>query len=364
MNIVRSLSIVLLLALAFHCKDDSSVVRRTETGGTFSLALQSVPAGITQVVARLSRRGYDDRILTLTMADSGASASGVLNDVPVGLWRLLVSALDDQGHVRYADSTNVDVQGGRTTQVALQLSPTTGDLVITVTWGGTCISPPPGLVSWWQAEFNARDAVGGNDGIIMDSATFVQGKVGKAFQFDGHSSYVRVPNSPSLNAPGSFTLEGWIYPVRDVGAMIVSKWGFAYGWENQRSYSLNLWPGRNLNFGIADDSTQLDTAFQAFPTTGGVLTLNAWNHVAAVYDRDAGARRIYVNGAKVAERFHASIQITQGIADVSIGAYQYAPFGTWDYFPGRIDEISFYHRALTGAEIKSIYESGSAGKCR
>src|ERR1041385_5522756 len=102
MNIVRSLSIVLLLALAFHCKDDS-------------------------LVARLSRRGYDDRILTLTMADSGASASGVLNDVPVGLWRLLVSALDDQGHVRYADSTNVDVQGGRTTQVALQLSPTTGD---------------------------------------------------------------------------------------------------------------------------------------------------------------------------------------------------------------------------------------------
>src|ERR1051326_8635708 len=121
MNIVRSLSIVLLLALAFHCKDDSLVVRRTETGGTFSLALQSVPAGITQVVARLSRRGYDDRILTHTMADSGASASGVLNDVPVGLWRLLVSALDDQGHVRYADSTNVDVQGGRTTQVALQL---------------------------------------------------------------------------------------------------------------------------------------------------------------------------------------------------------------------------------------------------
>jgi hypothetical protein len=167
-----------------------------------------------------------------------------------------------------------------------------------------------------------------------------------------------------LNAPGSLTVEAWIYPTADTLAMIIGKWGFSYGWENQRSYSFDLWPGRALNFGIADDSTQEDTAFQDFRTGAGVLTLNAWNHVAAVYDKDAGARSIYVNGVKVAERFHAHIQITQGIADLAIGAYLYSPYYTWDPFPGLIDEVGFYQRALSGSEIAAIYNAGSAGKCR
>ena len=33
------------------------------------------------------------------------------------------------------------------------------------------------------------------------------------------------------------------------------------------------------------------------------------------------------------------------------------------YFQGEMDELSFYHRALTPAEILSIFRAGSAGKC-
>jgi hypothetical protein len=29
-----------------------------------------------------------------------------------------------------------------------------------------------------------------------------------------------------------------------------------------------------------------------------------------------------------------------------------------------MDELSFYHRALTGAKIQSIFRAGSRGKCR
>jgi hypothetical protein len=34
------------------------------------------------------------------------------------------------------------------------------------------------------------------------------------------------------------------------------------------------------------------------------------------------------------------------------------------YFEGEMDELSFYHRAHTAAEIQAIYRAGSAGKCR
>ncbi len=34
------------------------------------------------------------------------------------------------------------------------------------------------------------------------------------------------------------------------------------------------------------------------------------------------------------------------------------------YFQGDIDELTFYHRALTGKETRSIYRAGAYGKCR
>jgi hypothetical protein len=34
------------------------------------------------------------------------------------------------------------------------------------------------------------------------------------------------------------------------------------------------------------------------------------------------------------------------------------------YFQGDIDELTFYRRALTAAEIRSIFRTGAHGKCR
>lgn len=34
------------------------------------------------------------------------------------------------------------------------------------------------------------------------------------------------------------------------------------------------------------------------------------------------------------------------------------------YFNGEMDELSFYHRALTAAEIRAIFRAGTAGKCK
>jgi hypothetical protein len=353
-----------LLVLQFGCHDQSvSPPGGGGTPGTLHLQFSNSPAGIVQVVARLTRQGYDDRILALSISDSGGSASGTLNDIAAGTWHLKVDAIDDQGHIKYSGETNVEVIGGQTTQVSLQLNPTTGSLEITVTWGQVCTPAPAGLVSWWKAEHNTSDAIGENNGTFVNSPVFSQGKVESAFEFNGVNSYVRVPHSASLNTSGSLTIEGWIYPTKDTLAMILCKWGWRDGWENQRAYSLNLWPGRNLNFGIADDANQWSLDFQGFQTHGGVLAINSWNHIAAVYDKASGERRLYVNGLQVATRTDAPITITQSIADVSIGAYLESPSGVTSFFPGKIDEMSFYDKALSGTEIKSIYDAGNIGKC-
>jgi hypothetical protein len=333
------------------------------SGGTLHLAFTHAPAGVAQVVAHLTRPGFDSLELALAIADSGGSASGSFADVAAGTWHLRVDALDGGGHIVYTGETDVNVVAGQMTQVALQLNPASGSLDITVTWGQSCAPPPAGLVSWWKAEHNANDEIGGNNGTPQNTVLYSTGEVGTAFSFDGSQSWIRVPHSSNLDPTASMTIEGWIYPTADTTAMIVSKWGFDDGWAGQRAWSVDLFPGGVINFGISDDAHQEDASFQDFRTQAHTIAINAWNHFAGVYDKAAGERRMYVNGVLVATQNTGVVNITQSIADVSIGAYLYSPNGVWLPFPGKIDELSFYNVALTGPEIKSIYDAGSAGKC-
>lgn len=357
-------SIIMLFFVLYSGCEKSMEPTAATPSGSVSFYFGKAPANVAHIIARLTRRDYDERVLELTVGDTGSSAYGSLRDVAVGTWHLNVDATDDSGKVKYSGETDIEVIGGQVTQVSLELSATTGDVEIVVTWGGSCVPVPSGLVSWWPGDGNANDRTGINDGLLVDSAVFTEGKVGRAFEFDGAHSYVRIPSTPSLNPSGSFSIETWIYPMKDTLAMILAKWGWYAQWSNQRSYSLDLLPGGNLNFGIANDSLQWDLAFQDFRTTTGPISFNTWNHVAIVYDQPAGARRIYVNGAKIRERVDPPITITNSIADLCIGAYHFAPSYTEMYFKGKVDEIGFYNRALTAAEIAAIHQAGSNGRCR
>src|ERR1017187_3080116 len=79
--------------------------------------------------------------------------------------------------------------------------------VLTVAQAPGCVAPPAGLVSWWRGEGNALDAVGGNNGILTNGTGFGPGRVGQAFVFNGTSSYVEVPDSPSLQLTNELTVE-------------------------------------------------------------------------------------------------------------------------------------------------------------
>jgi len=61
-----------------------------------------------------------------------------------------------------------------------------------------CAPPPSGLVSWWQAESNALDSVGRNNGVFTGAA-FAPGEVGSAFSFDASGDNLRVPAFASLD---------------------------------------------------------------------------------------------------------------------------------------------------------------------
>ncbi len=75
---------------------------------------------------------------------------------------------------------------------------------------GNCLPPPSGLVGWWPGEGNANDIAGTNNGTLQGGASAgAAGVVGAAFSVNGTSSYVQIPDSPSLH-PTNFTIETWV----------------------------------------------------------------------------------------------------------------------------------------------------------
>ena len=110
-------------------------------------------------------------------------------------------------------------------------------------------------------------------------------------------------------------------------------------------------------------SDSLSGPSYAFGPAGPDTRDGQFHHVAVTVQRDsATGGKLYVDGQEV-----LTFDPTVAAGDLSnteplrIGVNANATF--FSNFKGAIDEVSLYHRALTAAEVRSIYSAGSAGKC-
>ena len=85
-----------------------------------------------------------------------------------------------------------------------------------------------------------------------------------------------------------------------------------------------------------------------------------WNHVAYTFDDGAKQQVLYIDGIPVASG-SANDPIAYAAQPLLLGCGMHN--GALDSFlHGRIDDASIYNRALSGAEIASVYNAGPAGK--
>jgi tetratricopeptide (TPR) repeat protein len=221
--------------------------------------------------------------------------------------------------------------------------------------------PPAGLVSWWAGEGNANDSIGANNGVLEGGVTFVPGKVGQAFSFDGSTADVRVPASPSLDVgvgPG-MTIAAWIRPADLAPQLPVVEW-------NDGSFGTLLWASVALEGGgvgpgaLTASFKDVNLQHHIINSPPGVLMTNRFQHVAATYDRSSGDAALYLDGAIVAQA-NLGIFTPRTIGDLYFGTRPYDG-GAGLRFAGQIDEVSVYSRALSEAEIEAIHAAGGAGK--
>ncbi len=216
-----------------------------------------------------------------------------------------------------------------------------------------CQPPPAGLVSWWSGQGNANDLTGANPGTLQNGAGFESGQVATAFNFDA-GAYVRVGAAPSLTMSNAFSVELWLYPTGPGGAPTYG--GILINKEGQ--YEIARFADGTIQWAVVSP----DNPVWNWVNSGFTAPEGQWTHLAWTYD--FGTSRLFANGQLV--------QTYPGSGPVGSLAL-YSPNEFWignrqvlstsQWFQGRMDEISVYNRALSGAEIQAIFAAGSAGKC-
>ena len=214
-----------------------------------------------------------------------------------------------------------------------------------------CTAVPSGAVAWYRAENNGVDSVGPNFG-TANGATYTAGEVSQAFNLNGTSAYVSAPDNTTIR-PSSLTLEAWVLfaSIPSTG-VIVSK---TVGSGANDSYL--LWYQGGALHGVVGNTGGPGTIVDYTWTP----TLGTWYHVAFTYDAAGQAEMLYVNGAIVGTATTSTV-IGYDANPLLIGA-EIENLATQYFFPGRIDELTLYNRALTQSEVQTVYGAGTFGKC-
>src|SRR3989344_1220000 len=209
-----------------------------------------------------------------------------------------------------------------------------------------------GLVGYWSMNEGtgafAEDYSGGsNRGILVSGPTWVDGKRGKALNFDGTNDNVQVKNTSAfaLSSGGSYTISLWVnYAITSAELATYDRF---LSWLDGAT---------NIQVGLANCTTvgacfYLNNAStdQVASVATNITLRNGWQHVVVVKS-GAASYSIYVNGLSAGGgTTDANVgRLTGNTATVFIG--QRGDGVAAAHTKGILDEIRIYKRALSATE--------------
>ena len=192
------------------------------------------------------------------------------------------------------------------------------------------------------------------------------GKLTTALALNGTDEYLKLGAGDNLN-PGasSFSIAFWIN-LTDDGAlqMILGKYADASYANNSGGVGFELlYRGDSgskplhfrVNNGTGEGTTTRSDALGYSDISGG------WHHIVLVSDRENGKGIIYVDGANVVLNDFDDISSQTGTysnaGNFHVGRQSGDGSGGW--MTGSVDDLRFYKRVLTAANVATIYNTGT-----
>jgi len=223
-----------------------------------------------------------------------------------------------------------------------------------------------GLMAYYPFSGNALDSSGNGNNPIFNSATLAEDRFGNPFSsysFDGSSSFIRIPNSNSLNAGNKLSFSLWVKINAFSNDLCSGNALFNKGFETSNGVYDGMFgnaPFGNFS-GINFCSTPTDTSNISFYGAGigeydsitPLLRTGKWYHVVFVYDNTISY--LYVDN-KLVSKGLPQTTFTNNY-DLILGKYP-----TNNYFlNGALDEIRIYNRTITPDEVTALF-SNCSGK--
>ncbi|OYU82747.1 MAG: hypothetical protein CFE24_14320, partial [Flavobacterium sp. BFFFF2] len=207
-----------------------------------------------------------------------------------------------------------------------------------------------GLVGYWPFNGNANDLSGNGNNGTVNGATLTTDRFGNAnsaYSFNGSNNFIDIANS-SIAAFGtsSFTAFAWYNAsslstntgniIRYDDCLSSSGWGI-------QTFILNsVYKIKGIEF----SSTRAggSTVVQPQPNTNDI-----WKSVTFVRDVSQMKDKLYIDGILVSEvSFSGIINIEPG------SPLRFGSCAGYEYFKGKIDNVSLHNRALTLSEIQQL----------
>ena len=214
-----------------------------------------------------------------------------------------------------------------------------------------------GAISRWSANGDAIDSVGGNNATIVNVG-YGSGKFGNAFDLDGQSGHgLYAPNNYNFGT-GDFSVQAWVRTSTLVGGTIVAN----YHGTNALLMSVlgdgapEIAPNGHVWILVRDSGGNAVQLASTNPINDG-----NWHNVTTL--RRGQDIELYIDGVLIDSEVGSSLgSVNTANAFTKIGGIRTDGIGnpqdlTESNFLGQIDEIAIYGRALSGAEVASVYNA-------
>lgn len=218
---------------------------------------------------------------------------------------------------------------------------------------GPCANDDPSIVAHYTFDEGAGTVVhdcspNGYDAVLAGnnaSTHWTAGRTGSAVLFVPADGICVMVTSPQANqSGGALTIAAWI-TLLDPGG------GYVIGQRTQTGYAWRIDvestdAGADLGFAVGlGDGSGNDEYADTIVTTG------AWHHVAGVFDPNGGVQAIYLDGVQtLAPQAAAAIVPDPVSTTIRIGCRG----DDSSYFPGVIDDVRVYSRALSSTEVSAL----------
>lgn len=269
---------------------------------------------------------------------------------------------------------------------------------------------PAGAVAHWTFENSPHDALGNFNasasGVIdITYANSRNAAAGKAASFNGTTSIIEIPNGDQLIETSDFTLSFWVkatpqekgHFVMGLGAFYGlqfeiyggldgAKFAFRYEAADGTTVSEDMWFPNGATYNENGGWQGWDFAQSLTAAQYVALVSDIWLHVTYTYDGSAKKGTLYYNSQKMksfdfdlwpdGDIKRSIVGMKYGgvapevVNELAFGFIQSRAGTLWDnetwggydfpganHFKGLLDDVRFYHKALSQVEIQLMYDS-------